>query len=279
MQQYLSYHTQYVPENYQQPDSETQLTLDLPGPYRYPHKGHQKPFYVDILSDDPYGEVGMYAPLEIAAMVNEALDKLSTEQRQQITPYLVFPSHESEWTRAHERFSDMLTEFEKGVRPLVDHSFYSIFIAEGHVVAVRFNPVKKTATIFDSGPQAPPGTTYPFDNVLKKVFIREHGYQLKIREDSAQIMEEDVGCAVYTALNLIDLMKKKQRRIKPSQKFVDKYKAMRMKYYNEKHSMGQGHNKLDWVTLEHPMLYEGETLRNNPYFDMNNPHPVGAYWG
>lgn len=207
-------------------------------------RAEMDPVYVNIMTERGLERgINNYAASQL---LHQTLNKLTPEQVAQVRGYVIAPT----------TFTRFFTEGMERVHARnVDHSFFAAVSSNnslyntGHIVAVRFNPVRRTATIFEQMSQEAydrrvrpvvVATDAELDQEIREmragqydyyqpmtttaamvIGFRSYGYTVKVQINTTQQTHpEDNGCGVYAVQNMVDLMKGKPLRNRISKRKV-----------------------------------------------------------
>jgi len=173
-------------------------------------------------------------------LIEHSISKLTKEQQDYIRPYVLPPLNivttqfgiepnpdptrdydDQPFPKSFGNFDDYLEwAAEMKGKPInQDHDYFSTITLSrkheaGHVEAIRFNPVRKTVTVFATTPEE----NTPFQYLTERFFngrLRRSprfAYKIRFERMSQQNSVHDTGCGLYAATNLMAAIKNKPRQ-------------------------------------------------------------------
>jgi len=208
----------------------------------------------------PEEHIGNEIP-DTQLLIDHSISKLTKEQQDYIRPYVLPPLNvvtsqfgsdpdpdptrdydDEPFPKSFGNFDDYLKwAAEMKGKPInKDHNYFTTISLSrswnrsGHVEAIRFNPVRKTVTVFATTTEDTEEESRPAFQLLTERFFNgrlrrspRFAYKIRFEHMLQQNLENDSGCGLYAATNLMAAIKNKPRQFGHTPQKIERIKNIR----------------------------------------------------
>jgi len=206
----------------------------------------------------PEEHIGNEIP-DTQLLIDHSISKLTKEQQDYIRPYVLPPLNivtsqfgsdpdptrdydDEPFPKSFGNFDDYLKwAAEMKGKPInKDHNYFTTISLSrswnrsGHVEAICFNPVRKTVTVFATTTEDTEEESRPAFQLLTERFFNgrlrrspRFAYKIRFEHMLQQNLENDSGCGLYAATNLMAAIKNKPRQFGHTPQKIERIKNIR----------------------------------------------------